>query len=45
MQHRLAKAYGLEDTVKRQEMIIEKLETLIQNLVSSGNSNFILSDE
>ena len=36
MQLRLAQAYGLEDTVKRQELIIEKLEKLIHKIVSSG---------
>lgn len=36
MQLRLAQAYGLEDTVKRQELVIEKLENLIHKIVASG---------
>ena len=38
MQDRLAKAYGLEDTVKRQELVIEKLEQMIQRMVEEKNS-------
>jgi hypothetical protein len=34
MQKRLSKAYGLEDTVKRQELVIEKLEGLIHKMMS-----------
>lgn len=32
MQDRLSKAYGLEDTVKRQELVIEKLENMIRRM-------------
>ena len=32
MQERLARAYGLEDTVKRQEVVIEKLEQMIREM-------------
>ncbi|CAF0799674.1 unnamed protein product [Brachionus calyciflorus] len=35
MRQRLAKAYGLEDTVKRQEIVIEKLEQYIRRLNGS----------
>ncbi len=34
MQERLNKAYGLEDTVKRQDLVIEKLEGMIHKLVN-----------
>lgn len=34
MQERLNKAYGLEDTVKRQDVVIEKLENMIHKLVN-----------
>ena len=44
MQLRLAQAYGLEDTVKRQELIIEKLETLVHNLITNGNSSSTLAE-
>jgi hypothetical protein len=44
MQLRLAQAYGLEDTVKRQELIIEKLETLVHNLITNGNSSLTLAE-
>lgn len=36
MQLRLAQAFSLEDTVKRQELVIEKLENLIHRLVGGG---------
>ncbi len=44
MQLRLAQAYGLEDTVKRQELIIEKLETLVHNLITNGTSGLTLAE-
>ncbi len=44
MQLRLAQAYGLEDTVKRQELIIEKLETLVHNLITNGASSLTLAE-
>lgn len=31
MKERLAKADGLEETVRRQELVIEKLEAMINN--------------
>jgi hypothetical protein len=40
----LAQAYGLEDTVKRQELIIEKLETLVHNLITNGSSSLTLAE-
>ena len=44
MQLRLAQAYGLEDTVKRQELIIEKLETLVHSLITNGSSSLNLAE-
>lgn len=38
MQQRLSKAYGLEDTVKRQELVIEKLENYIHKLIRDKRS-------
>lgn len=32
MRQRLARAYGLEDTVRRQEIVIEKLEAYVKRL-------------
>ena len=38
MQNRLTKAYGVEETCKRQEIVIEKLETLIKKLMLERKS-------
>lgn len=42
MQQRLNQAYGLEDTVKRQNMIIERLEGLVHKLVSEQKGKLAL---
>ena len=34
MQRRLAQAYGIEETCRRQEIIIERLEDLVKKLVA-----------
>jgi hypothetical protein len=34
MQKRLAQAYGIEETCRRQELVIEKLEDLVKKLVA-----------
>ena len=34
MQKRLAQAYGIEETCRRQELVIEKLEELVKKLVA-----------
>jgi hypothetical protein len=34
MQERMGDVYGLEDTVKRQEIVIEKLENLVHKLLA-----------
>ena len=43
MKERLLKADGLEETVRRQELVIEKLETMINNYMKEkrlkGNVN------
>lgn len=39
MRQRLSKAFGLEDTVKRQEIVIEKLEAYIKRLNRQRRSN------
>ncbi len=40
MQHRLDEAYGLEDTVRKQDKIISKLEEFIHKLVNEEKSEF-----
>ena len=41
MQNRLNQAYGLEDTVKRQDLVIEKLEKFIHTLVNQQNGKIV----
>ncbi len=38
MKERLMKADGLEETVRRQELVIEKLETMITNYMKEKRS-------
>jgi hypothetical protein len=39
MNQRLEKAFGLEETVKRQEVVIEKLEGFINRLIRENRSH------
>lgn len=45
MKQRLSRAYGLEDTVKRQEIVIEKLEAYIKRLNRQRKSNFYFKEK
>lgn len=45
MKERINKAEGLEETVRRQEVVIEKLENMINNYMKqkrSGGKNILL---
>jgi len=42
MRDRLRKADGLEDTVRQQEIVIEKLESMINNYMSQKRSRGLL---
>lgn len=42
LRERLAAAYGLEDTVKRQELVIEKLEQFIHKIIKDKKSKKLL---
>ena len=42
MQQRLSKAYGLEDTCKRQELVIEKLEGLVHRMIKERRGMLII---
>jgi len=42
MSDRLRKADGLEDTVRQQEIVIEKLESMINNYMNQKRSRGLL---
>ncbi len=45
MKERLSKADGLEETVRRQELVIEKLEGMITNYMKEKRLRGLLSRE
>jgi len=44
LRERLAAAYGLEDTVKRQELVIEKLEQFIHKIIKDKKGRIYFNE-